>query len=389
MKISHSPVSLLNILLTSLLSFPFYSLAYDFGPYAYFEFIWPPPRGGANNHNISTIDNYPCGGFTTTSPTRTAFPLPGPNPVPVQLRLSNWSLPVHSTTAAYPTAPYTDNRKDRLIYLNLNLNLGSDAGVGDFYGAGKDEESKFRFDIGLRYMQEDFDGSGLVCLEDIWKDAAPGHTLGAGKGITEGMNGTLNIDFTDASGDVVAGGKMCADITFTNTPLTSTEYTAKCKNDSIIVPEGKSPEYISTPSSTSSTPPTSKSILNTLPTRNTISTTTPSTIPPIYAPPPLLTERFLSAGQIAAITTGALSAAGLIVVLVLLCLRSGRKGKRRIGSPLLPNDIMPPTEALPSYAEVVEEKEGKEEKEERKEERKEKGESKEGKEEKEEKKDRK
>ncbi|RDI77169.1 hypothetical protein Vi05172_g12817 [Venturia inaequalis] len=214
---------------------------------AHFEFVWPRPR--IDNGKIFLSEKatqFPCGGLTKASTVRTPFPLSGS--APIQLRLKDWGA----------------SDKPRKVMLNVKMNLGNNAGVGEHNAgrtvsstAGTNSPAKndpnaprmaigkgnkhHEFGTGLRFVSETFFVGGGLCLEDIWAPNWAGHSdMGKVEQLKEGMNATLLLEVaeTDAFGikEVVRRGYMCADITFTKEPLTPRQYTQRCHNDSIIVP---------------------------------------------------------------------------------------------------------------------------------------------------------
>jgi hypothetical protein len=187
---------------------------------AHFEFVWPRPRRNADGKVFLSekATSFPCGGLTSASTVRTPFPLSGS--VPVQLRLANWTS---------PDAP-------RMVMLNVKLNLGNNAGVGEYTAAsttsatantnssanndpnapqmatGKPNKD-FEFKTGLRFVNEQFFAGGGLCLQDIWAPGWAGHSdFGKVDQLDEGMNGTLHMEVAETGAygakEVVRRGYM-------------------------------------------------------------------------------------------------------------------------------------------------------------------------------------
>lgn len=187
---------------------------------AHFEFVWPRPRKNSEGKAFISekATSFPCGGLTSASTVRTPFPLTGS--VPIQLRLANWTT---------PDAP-------RMVMLNVKLNLGNNAGVGEYSAAStvsatanttstaKDDPNAprmatgqvnkdFEFKTGLRFANERFFAGGGLCLQDIWAPDWAGHSdFGKVDQLVEGMNATLHLEVaeTEAYGarEVVRRGYM-------------------------------------------------------------------------------------------------------------------------------------------------------------------------------------
>ncbi|TLD27792.1 hypothetical protein E2P81_ATG06138 [Venturia nashicola] len=207
---------------------------------AHFEFVWPRPRIDDGKIFLSEkATQFPCGGLTKASTVRTPFPLSGS--VPIQLRLKDWGA---------SDAP-------RKVMLNVKMNLGNNAGVGEHkigqtistakndlhapqMANGKTNKD-FEFKTGLRFVSETFFVGGGLCLQDVWAPNWAGHSdMGKVEQLREGMNATLHLEVAETSPfgakEVVRRGYMCADITFTKEPLTHHQYAQRCHNDSIIMP---------------------------------------------------------------------------------------------------------------------------------------------------------
>jgi hypothetical protein len=123
-----------------------------------------------------------------------------------------------------------------MVMLNVKLNLGNNAGVGEYTAASVTSATSnttstakndpnapqmatgkanpnFEFQTGLRFVNERFFAGGGLCLQDIWAPGWAGHSdFGKMDQLVEGMNGTLHIEVaeTEAYGarEVVRRGYM-------------------------------------------------------------------------------------------------------------------------------------------------------------------------------------
>lgn len=186
---------------------------------AHFEFVWPRPRIDDGKIFLSDkATQFPCGGLTKASTVRTPFPLSGS--VPIQLRLKDWGA---------SDAP-------RKVMLNVKMNLGNNAGVGEFKAgqtvsstAGTNSAAKndpnapqmatgkankdFEFKTGLRFVSETFFVGGGLCLQDVWAPNWAGHSdMGKVDQLEEGMNATLHLEVAETGAfgvkEVVRRGYM-------------------------------------------------------------------------------------------------------------------------------------------------------------------------------------
>ncbi|KAF2839775.1 hypothetical protein M501DRAFT_932828 [Patellaria atrata CBS 101060] len=145
---------------------------------AHFQLEWPEARGFEDR----TAGDFPCGGFNDVSDERTPFPLSGG---PIQLDLG------HTETK-----------------LQVVLALGNDP--GDAYNH-----------VLVPTIQER--GPENFCFGMV--------TFPDELNLTEGMNATIQVL---SNGDPSGGLYQCADITFTSTPLSTTDYNDHCTNSSGI-----------------------------------------------------------------------------------------------------------------------------------------------------------
>ncbi|KAF2741117.1 hypothetical protein EJ04DRAFT_507531 [Polyplosphaeria fusca] len=144
---------------------------------AHFVLNWPTARGFEDEKAV----NFPCGGFDSVKEPRTEFPLNGG---PIQLDFH------HTQTN-----------------IKVLLALGDDPGNN--------------YNIVLRptFAEE---GPGNFCLGSV--------SIPSGLNISSGTNGTIQVV---SNGDPSGGLYQCADVTFTNQSLSTDEYNANCKNDSV------------------------------------------------------------------------------------------------------------------------------------------------------------
>ncbi|KAI9711011.1 MAG: hypothetical protein M1820_002449 [Bogoriella megaspora] len=141
---------------------------------AHFNLNYPPARG----FDEDTLPTFPCGGQDTVSAKRTEWPINGP----IQLDMG------HTTT-------------------NVQVLLGM----------GDDPGTAFNTVLVPTFHEQ---GPQNFCLGEI--------PIPSSLNITDGMNATIQVV---TNGDDGPGGLYnCADITFTNTPLSSTDFNNNCKN---------------------------------------------------------------------------------------------------------------------------------------------------------------
>ncbi|EOD50868.1 putative gpi anchored protein [Neofusicoccum parvum UCRNP2] len=165
---------------------------------AHFVLDWPVKRGFDDDKS----GTFPCGGFDTPSSNRTAFPLSG---APIQLDMH------HTETNVM-----------------VVLGVGNDPGTA--------------FNIILRPTFRER-GPENFCMGDI--------EIPASANLTEGMNATIQVV---SNGDPDGGLYQCADITITNTPLTTDEVSQHCTNSS-----GVTTQAISNPGNANETSESSSS----------------------------------------------------------------------------------------------------------------------------------
>ncbi|KAH0268964.1 hypothetical protein KCU91_g9041, partial [Aureobasidium melanogenum] len=150
---------------------------------AHFKLIYPAARG----FDEDLLVQFPCGGQNTVSSNRTMFPITG---APIQLLMGHTAAKVQVLMA-----------------------LGNDPGIN--------------YDITLvPTFQEK--GPQNFCM------GAGAIQFPAGLNITDGMNATIQVV---TNGDPNGGLYNCADITFTSTPLTASEYSADCQNSTGVTAE--------------------------------------------------------------------------------------------------------------------------------------------------------
>ncbi|THY56708.1 hypothetical protein D6C98_03699 [Aureobasidium pullulans] len=143
---------------------------------AHFELIYPAARG----FDEDNLGQFPCGGQNTVTTNRTEFPITG---APIQLLMGHTSAKVQ-----------------------VLLALGNDPG------------SNFNITL-LPTFQEK--GPQNFCI------GAGALQFPTGLNITEGMNATIQVV---TNGDPSGGLYNCADITFTSTQLSASDYSSHCSN---------------------------------------------------------------------------------------------------------------------------------------------------------------
>ncbi|KAH0283941.1 hypothetical protein KCU62_g8660, partial [Aureobasidium sp. EXF-3399] len=143
---------------------------------AHFKLVYPAARG----FDEDILGTFPCGGQNTVSSNRTEFPISG---APIQLLMGHTAAKVQVLMA-----------------------LGNDPG------------SNFNITL-LPTVQEQ--GPQNFCI------GAGALQFPAGLNITAGMNATIQVV---TNGDPSGGLYNCADITFTSTELSSSEYSSHCQN---------------------------------------------------------------------------------------------------------------------------------------------------------------
>ncbi|TID19420.1 gpi anchored protein [Venturia nashicola] len=168
---------------------------------AHYKLTFPPGRG----FDESGIVNFPCGGFNTPSNNRTSVPLTGT--FPIQLSMEHTSV-------------------KGAVFMALGNNPQS------------------AFSIPLRNTFQET-GPDNFCIGGV--------TIPSNLNITEGTNATIQVV---TNGDPNGGLYQCADVTFTNTALSSSDYNAHCTNST-----GVSANFIANtlPNGTASTTGTSGS----------------------------------------------------------------------------------------------------------------------------------
>ncbi|KAF2259065.1 hypothetical protein CC78DRAFT_84597 [Lojkania enalia] len=146
---------------------------------AHFVLTWPPSRGFDDANAV----NFPCGGFDSASSSRTDFPMSG-GPIQLDMHHTQTNLAVY-------------------------LAVGSDPGNN--------------YNITLRPTLAE-EGPGNFCLGMV--------SVPSDLNISDGTPATIQVV---TNGDPDGGLYQCADVTLTNTALSTDDYDSHCKNDTIKV----------------------------------------------------------------------------------------------------------------------------------------------------------
>ncbi|KAE9975339.1 hypothetical protein EG328_003239 [Venturia inaequalis] len=162
---------------------------------AHFRTVYPPARG----FDETTIVNFPCGGFNTANTNRTPVPLTGA--FPIQLSMEHTSV-------------------KGAVYMSL----------------GNDPQSAYSIQLRNTFQET---GPDNFCIGGL--------TIPSNLNITAGTNATIQVV---TNGDPNGGLYQCSDVTFTDTALGSSDYSAHCTNST-----GVSASFIanSPPNGTAST----------------------------------------------------------------------------------------------------------------------------------------
>ncbi|KAF2404739.1 hypothetical protein EJ06DRAFT_463174, partial [Trichodelitschia bisporula] len=149
---------------------------------AHFHLVWPPARGFDEDKIVA----YPCGGFDSPSSTRTPFPLTN---APIQLNMEHTAV------------------KGKVLLATGNSPTGDD------------------FTTVLRQQFQE-NGPDNFCIGGVNVPSS----------VKAGDNGTiLVLTNGDPSGGLYQVSStnepcQCADVTFTDAPLSTSDYTDHCKN---------------------------------------------------------------------------------------------------------------------------------------------------------------